>query len=254
MEFDSNMTAFIPYLPVADTNEIAYAFGNSDLLGQAICVSLFIFSIVTWIVMCAKIGNIKKAAQDNEQFLRYFREKRNPLAITEQLNIKYCPVSAVYFEALSKIEAFHLTDRTSGVRRALSDAELGVVQATMDQAIEKQLSCLDKGMIFLQTAVSGSPFLGLFGTVWGITTAFTSLAIKGKADIQTLAPGVSGALLTTVIALFVAIPSLVGYNIISSHLKKMTVTLDNFAEEFLSRLKIEQLDSYAALNNSDRQV
>ena len=107
-------------------------------------------------------------------------------------------------------------------------------------------------MIFLQTAVSASPFLGLFGTVWGITIAFTNLASQGKADISTLAPGVSGALLTTVIALIVAIPSLVGYNIITAAIRKMTVQLDNFAEEFHSRLKIEQLDSIAAASDGQQ--
>ena len=131
-------------------------------------------------------------------------------------------------------------------RRALSDAEIGVLRSTMEQAVEEQLLILDKRSLFLATAVSASPFLGLFGTVWGITLAFTNLAIMGKADIQTLAPGVSGALLTTVIALIVAIPSLVGYNMIGAFVRKLTVKLDNFVEEIASRLKIEQMDSIAA--------
>ncbi len=232
-------------MPLAE-NSFAYAFGNSDAVGQGICIILFIVSMITWVVMVEKGSGLKKAQLENERFLRYFREKRNPLALAEPVNIEFSPVSAVYFEALKKIEAFNLTDRSTGLRRAMNDAELGVVKATLEQAIEKQLSFLEKRMIFLQTAISGSPFLGLFGTVWGITLAFTDLAIKGKADIQTLAPGVSGALLTTVIALIVAIPSLVGYNILTAQLKKMTVTLDNFSEEFQSRLKIEQLESYAA--------
>ena len=118
-----------------------------------------------------------------------------------------------------------------------------MLKGTVEQAVEEQIVMLEKRMIVISTAVSAGPFLGLFGTVWGITIAFTNLALIGRADIQTLAPGVSGALLTTVIALFVAIPSLVFYNIISSQLKNLTVRLDNFASEIVAQFKIEQLEA-----------
>ena len=88
------------------------------------------------------------------------------------------------------------------------------------------------------TAVSISPFLGLFGTVWGIMLAFTEMAMAGKPDIQTLAPGVSGALLTTVLGLLVAIPSLIGYNAIAFYIKQLTVYMDNQVEEFANKLKL----------------
>ena len=125
----------------------------------------------------------------------------------------------------------------------MNDVELEVVRASMEQAVADQILLLESKMMFLATAVSASPFLGLFGTVWGITLSFTQLAIQGKAEIGTLAPGVSGALLTTVVALLVAIPSLVGYNIITILIKRITVHLDNFTEEVVVRLRIEQLDS-----------
>ena len=237
-------TIFSPIL--ASDGGMLYAFSHSDLLGQLICIVLFIFSIFTWIVMINKYRTMRKMEEANNKFIRTFREKRSPLSLNETSNLAYCPIAAVYLAAKNKIEAFHLVDRATGTRRALSDAELEIVKSNVEQSIEDQLVKLDKSMIFLQTAVSASPFLGLFGTVWGITIAFTNLASKGKADIGTLAPGVSGALLTTVIALIVAIPSLVGYNIITASIRKMTVQLDNFAEEFHSRLKIEQLDSIAA--------
>lgn len=243
-------TIFSPIL--ATDAGLIYAFSHSDIVGQLICIVLFIFSIVTWIIMLNKYKNMRKLEDANNVFLRTFRSKRSPLSLNESSNLSYCPIAAVYLAAKSKIEAFHLVDRTTGTRRALSDAELEIVKSNVEQSIEDQLVKLDKSMIFLQTAVSASPFLGLFGTVWGITIAFTNLASQGKADIQTLAPGVSGALLTTVIALVVAIPSLVGYNIITAAIRKMTVQLDNFAEEFHSRLKIEQLDSISAASGEQQ--
>lgn len=202
--------------------------------------------------MVNKYCGMRKLEEANNRFLKVFREKRSPLSLNESSNLAYCPLAAVYLAAKNRIEAFHLVDRATGTRRALSDAELEIVKSNVEQTIEDQLVKLDKSMIFLQTAVSASPFLGLFGTVWGITIAFTNLASQGKADISTLAPGVSGALLTTVIALIVAIPSLVGYNIITAAIRKMTVQLDNFAEEFHSRLKIEQLDSIAAASDGQQ--
>ena len=130
-----------------------------------------------------------------------------------------------------------------GGRRALNATEIDVVRASLEQAVADQILELERKMIFLATAITISPFLGLFGTVWGIMLAFTDLAIMGKADIQTLAPGVSGALLTTVLGLLVAIPSVVGYNIITSLIKATIVQMDNFVEEFIVKLKIEQLST-----------
>lgn len=235
--------AVFAFAPVLAENSIAYAFGHSDFVGQGICFVLFLFSIFTWVVMIEKGSALGRAERENARFLNAFRERHNPLAIQPGMFGNFAPIASIFYTVCEKIEAFHLADVPGGPRRALNDKELGIVHAALEQAAEEQLVILDKRMIFLATAISACPFLGLFGTVWGITIAFTELAQQGKADIQTLAPGVSGALLTTVIALIVAIPSLVGYNIITSKIKKMTVKLDNFSEEFESRLKIEQMDS-----------
>lgn len=224
---------------------ISYAFNHSDFVGKFICAVLFVFSIATWVLMFAKGSSLRKALEENSRFIRMFREKRNPLSILPSMLPVPGPIAAVYLAAREKIEAFHLAAPGSP-RRALNDAELALVDNALEQAVEEQMVGLNKYMIILATAVSASPFLGLFGTVWGITIAFTELAQQGKADIQTLAPGVSGALLTTVIALMVAIPSLIGMNILNSWIKDMNVKLDNFHEEFHSRLKIEQMDSYSA--------
>jgi len=93
--------------------------------------------------------------------------------------------------------------------------------------------------MLLASAVGVCPFLGLFGTVWGITVAFSRLAQAGRADVQTLAPGVSGALLTTVVALIVAIPAMLGSNYIASQLKEITTLLDDAVEEISARFQTE---------------
>ena len=94
--------------------------------------------------------------------------------------------------------------------------------------------------------MSGSPFLGLLGTVWGVMSAFSGIAqaaaTSGRADLASMAPGVSGALITTVAGLLVAIPSMFGYNWLVHNLRVLTVELDNFAQELVSKMETEYLD------------
>lgn len=238
--------SFCTILPPLADSGIAYAFRNSDAVGQFICVLLVLFSVVMWVVMLEKYLTLRQAMKDTVRFIRAFKDnKKNPLFLKNKAQDDRSPAARVFEAACARIDEFRI-ELPGGGRRALRDDELEVLRGTVEQSVEEQLVVLEKRMIFLSTAVSASPFLGLFGTVWGITIAFTNLAIIGRADIQTLAPGVSGALLTTVIALLVAIPSLIGYNYISSVLKNITVTLDNFAGEISARFKIEQLEAILA--------
>ena len=239
------LSFFTSVSPLLASNGIVYAFKESDVVGQAICVILFIASVVVWFIMGEKACSLNGAMKKSQAFLRAFREKRNPLGLKEKAAESNSPAAAVYLAACERIESFHL-EQPGGGRRAMSDDELEVMRSAMNQAVEDQLVILQKRTMILATAVSGSPFLGLFGTVWGITVAFTKLAQAGRADVQTLAPGVSGALLTTVIALLVALPSMIGSNFIASMIKDITVHLDNFVDEVYAKFKIEQLDSYRA--------
>lgn len=224
---------------------MVYAFVNSDFVGKAICAILFLASIIVWVIMIEKGISISKALKSSQAFLQTFREKRDPLGLKARADADNSPAAAIYLAACERIASFHL-DLSPVGRRAMTDDELDVMRSAMELAEEDQLVILEKRTMVLATAVSGSPFLGLFGTVWGITVAFSNLAQMHQANIDTLAPGVSGALLTTVVALFVALPSMVGYNIITAKIKNFTVHLDNFIDEVYAKFKIEQLDSYRA--------
>ena len=246
-------TIFVSQHTLLADSGIYYAFEHSDLMGQSICVVLFIFSMCTWIVMLEKILSLKKTERDSRLFIDEFKQKRNPFSLRQRASADPSAAARVFQSACDRLEDLNINDPVSGIRRALNDAEISIIHTTMEQTIQDEIILLEKRMMFLATAVSASPFLGLFGTVWGITLAFTNLAIQGKADIQTLAPGVSGALLTTVIALIVAIPSLVGYNVIATRIRRMTVGMDNFCEEIALRFKMEQMDSYKKRPGEARQ-
>ncbi len=224
---------------LADTS-LYYAFRNSDVLGKGIVIVLFLFSMITWCIMADKGFGLKCALRDCAAFLEKFRSKRDPMTFADRIEEEPSPAARVCEAAYLRISQMNLT-LPNGASRALSFEEIDIIRATMEQAVADQIIVLEGKMIFLATAVSISPFMGLFGTVWGIMLAFTELAIAGKADIQTLAPGVSGALLTTVAGLLVAIPSVIGYNVITSQIKSTIVHLDNFVEEFIVKLKIENI-------------
>ncbi len=223
-------------------NGVSYAFVHTDILGQTLVVVLMLFSVLTWTIMLEKGIGLSKAKKASELFIATFREKRNPLALKDKAAADLSPVARVFESGVARLTQFYGPKADLSRRpRPLSEIELEVLRSTLEQTVSDQIIVLEEKMTFLSTAVSASPFLGLFGTVWGIMLAFTSLAQAGKADIQVLAPGVSGALLTTVLGLVVAIPSLIGYNVITILNKQLTVHMDNFVEEFVSKLKLEQL-------------
>ena len=185
------------------------------------------------------------------RFLAFFKSMPGNLAapglIREGLN-NPGPLASVYSAGVEKLQEFY--QKSSGAAPGihgiapckLSDAQYNAIEAVLEREISSQIQEMETHVNILATLVSLSPFCGLFGTVWGVMMAFCGIAVAGKPDFTALAPGVAGALLTTVAGLIVAIPSLVGYNCLTSAIRTMTVTMDNFTEEFMVRIKLEQLE------------
>jgi biopolymer transport protein ExbB/TolQ len=112
-----------------------------------------------------------------------------------------------------------------------------VVTTAMERAVGECALRLESQMILLATAVSGAPFLGLLGTVWGVMDTFSGVALAGAASLQAMAPGVSGALIATVTGLLVAIPAMFGYNFLVTSIRSLIVQNDNFAAELASEFE-----------------
>ncbi len=115
------------------------------------------------------------------------------------------------------------------------------IKRNMERSVSEESLRLESGLIMLAIAVSGSPFLGLLGTVWGVMSAFSYVAVAQSADLATMAPGVAGALIATVGGLLVAIPSMFGYNWLVHNLRVFTVEMDNFAQDLTSKIETEFL-------------
>jgi biopolymer transport protein ExbB/TolQ len=230
---------------------VYYAFKTCDTMEKSIVFLLFLGSIAAWTIMIEKGIVLYRAKKTSELFMADFRKRRFPMSAIRDSAASQSPVARVFEKGAHKLVEYYdippeqaeFCGSAQYPVKKLSGAEIESVRAVLESEVTDQILGLEDKMGLLATAVSISPFLGLFGTVWGVMLAFCGLAITGKADIGTLAPGVAGALLATVSGLLVAIPSLIGYNLLTITVRKITVYMDNFVEEFMTKIKLEQIDA-----------
>jgi biopolymer transport protein ExbB/TolQ len=230
---------------------IVFAFENSTLPGRVILFALFFASIFSWSVMVTKFRVIRHARRRREHFLELFRTDRQPLRLyTDRVRFEGAPVFAVYragckeltFQLLGSAEVDETFRARLDSAPRISPAQMRVVTTAMERAVGETALRLESQMILLATAVSGAPFLGLLGTVWGVMETFGDVAAAGSANLAAMAPGVSAALITTVTGLLVAIPAMFGYNYLVTTIRAMIVELDNFAAELASEFEHKYVD------------
>ena len=230
---------FSSFLPqTLGSLNIWQVFLVTDRVGQAVILLLAVFSIFAWAVMLGKHAELKKLRQLNFAFERKLGQERHILDLPENLknrrDIPYADLLADALEAYWRAASIGKEKGDDSIRGRLGHAENAIQRALARQSLRYEAS-----MIILASLVSGAPFMGLFGTVWGIMEAFGAIAEQGSATLSTLAPGVSAALLTTISGLVVAIPSVFGYNILLGHVKTMITELENYASTLADRIELE---------------
>ena len=224
------------------TSDLPYLWEKATPEGKAIIVVLVVFSIFAWSVMVAKALQMRRAKRLNRLFDAEFRTQGNVLGMFDRrIQVTDCPLFMVYHEGCKELDARLKNAAGTGRKRYVSLKGMEHVKRTLEGSVAKESLKLESGLILLAIAVSGAPFLGLLGTVWGVMSAFSYVAMRGHADLATMAPGVAAALITTVAGLLVAIPSMFGYNWLVHNLRVATVELDNFAQELVSRMETEYL-------------
>lgn len=232
------MLALLPSPFFASTVNVWNVFLTTDRVGQIVIGLLAVFSIFAWAVMMGKYSELKKLRELNFAFERKLGQERHILDLPENLknrrDIPYADLLADALEAYFRAAAIGKEKGDDSPRGRLEHAENAVQRALARQSLRYESS-----MITLASLVSGAPFMGLFGTVWGVMEAFSAVSVMQTASIQTLAPGVSAALLTTISGLVVAIPSLFGYNLLLGNVKTMITELENFASNLADRIELE---------------
>lgn len=210
----------LPPPVLASTVNVWQVFLMTDTVGQAVIALLAVFSIFAWAVMMGKYSELKKLRELNFAFEGKLGQERHILELPENLknrrDIPYADLLADALEAYWRAAAIGKEKGDDSLRGRLEHAENAIQRALARQSLR-----YERSMIVLASLVSGAPFMGLFGTVWGVMEAFSAVSVMQTASIQTLAPGVSAALLTTISGLVVAIPSLFGYNILLGNVKTM---------------------------------
>lgn len=222
--------------------KMLYIWDRATPEAKVIIILLVLFSIFAWSIMASKAMQMRRAKKLNRLFESEFRIQNHVLDIFDRrVEVEDCPLFMVYREGGRELDT-RLKLRDGGRRSTLSLKSMEHVKRTLEGAVAQQSLKLESGLILLAIAVSGAPFLGLLGTVWGVMDAFGYVAMRGRADLATMAPGVAAALSTTVAGLLVAIPSMFGYNWLVHNLRVLTVELDNFAQELVSKMETEYLE------------
>jgi len=230
---------------------LIFAFEQSTWAGKSILLLLFVASVFSWTVMVTKFHMLQVAKKQRRHFLQLFRADRQPLHLyTERVRFEGAPIFSVYkagcreltFQLLGSAEVDETFRGRLDVAAKISPSQMRVVATAMERAVGETALRLESQMILLATAVSGAPFLGLLGTVWGVMDTFGDVAAAGSANLAAMAPGVSAALITTVTGLLVAIPAMFGYNYLVTTLRGMIVELDNFAAELASEFEHKYVD------------
>jgi biopolymer transport protein TolQ len=191
----------------------------------AIIFLLILFSLFSWTIVFSKSGVFSRARRENRAFLRAFRKAGNLQAVamaSEQFGA--APLVAVFDFGYGEIE------RQIKQRGALINKP--AIERSLQLGISEEVTKLESNMSWLATVASVSPFIGLFGTVWGIIDAFEGLGNAGSASLRAVAPGISEALVTTAIGLAAAIPAAIFYNVFGTRIKEIGTRMEDFAIEF----------------------
>ena len=219
----------VPESPHADMSILSLVTG-SGIVVQGVLILLILMSVVTWGIVIQKWFGIRKAKQQSKEFDSVFWGSKNLAHINgESKKLEASPIAAVFAAGYQELTA--LLDSGG----AASDASnLESIDRSLRKARVEEISQLETGTTFLATTASAAPFIGLFGTVWGIMNAFIGLSQAKSSSIQAVAPGISEALIATAIGLAAAIPAAIFYNYFSQQVRGLARGMDMFSAEFLN--------------------
>jgi biopolymer transport protein ExbB/TolQ len=240
-----NVPVFLAAAAVGNANkaELLYVWEQATPEAKVIIFCLVIFSIVAWSVMIAKALQMRKAKRLNLFFNTEYRTQKNVLDVFDRrVQADGCPMFMVYQAGSVELDTRLKSADGNGRKRFVSLKSMEHVKRSLENTVAQESLKLESGLILLAIAVSGAPFLGLLGTVWGVMSTFGHIAQQGSATMSAMAPGVAAALITTVAGLLVAIPSMFGYNWLVHNLRVLTVELDNFAQDLVSKMETEYLE------------
>ncbi|OPY91115.1 MAG: Biopolymer transport protein ExbB [Syntrophus sp. PtaU1.Bin208] len=216
---------------------------DAGLLVQLVLLILLIFSVVSWAIIATKYRNLRKVNAENSLFLEAYMKCSNLADVFPEAK-KYTSstLAAVFRAGYAELISIAKAARGPAASRGQEDPfvsgpelkGLDNVERALNRSCSAEATKLEAALGFLATTGSASPFIGLFGTVWGIMDTFRSIGYRGSATLAVVAPGISEALIATAAGLAAAIPAVIFYNYYLNRVKNMTMEMDSFASELIN--------------------
>ena len=237
---------------------------HAGLMVKFVLLILLGFSITSWAIILMKVRMFKKARTETEEFLDLFWESHDMKEVYRASeDLTYSPVARLFragyaeFAKIRKIQAIGSSSgggqsSEGGVTRS-SKVIMDNLERSLRKAIVDQVSRLESALNFLATTGNTAPFIGLFGTVWGIMESFRGIGMRGSASLAVVAPGISEALIATAAGLAAAIPAVVAFNYFNNRVSDLSAEMEIFSSDFLRGRKLILLKSFLS-NGSIAQV
>jgi biopolymer transport protein TolQ len=229
----------MPYLTATAYAATAQFRGNigamivdADPVVKFVMLVLFIFSVFSWGIILQKWIGLSRAHSRAHIILEALTKSSGMVKLIDIVEkAGDCPVARLFREAQDEI------NKLSGKTGAVGPTMLTNIEARMANVHVRQSMDLSHGLGFLASISNASPFIGLFGTVWGIMDSFREIGLRGSANLATVAPGISQALIATAAGLFVAIPAVLFYNLFTGQITQASAQMDQFQTDFLNYLR-----------------
>jgi biopolymer transport protein TolQ len=212
---------------------------NAGLMGKLVLLLLLGISVWCWAIVYSKWRALRGALDENAQFLSFFWQSKSIDEIFARVDqFSRSPVASVFRSGMKELRK--LPDTSDSALAALGVENVG---RALSRAAGEEISHLEHNVTWLATTASAAPFVGLFGTVWGIMTSFQRIGASGSANLAVVAPGISEALIATAAGIGAAIPAAVFYNFFLNKIKRVALDIDGFNQDFLNIVRRSQLQS-----------
>jgi biopolymer transport protein TolQ len=209
---------------------------GAGLVVKLVLIMLLFFSVVSWAIILFKLFQIHRANSESERFMDFFWKSKRFDTIASQVDrFANSPLTVLFNEGYGELKK--VVEGAGASEGSALSTDLGGIEnvsRALRRATNSEITRLEKYLTFLATTGSTSPFIGLFGTVWGIMTAFEGIGKTGSASLAVVAPGIAEALIATAIGLVAAIPAVMAYNHFQNKIRVLIKEMDSFSTEFLN--------------------
>lgn len=214
--------------PVSSSNHnLISLVWNANIVVQITILILIVFSVVSWAIIGNKHRQFKKAKERCAKFYQHFWQTKPLDQVIPQKGFRRNPASNIFKAAIESLRENQESDKAI------------IVEKEIKRAAEEELQQMEYGVSFLATTGSAAPFIGLFGTVWGILNAFWKIGRTGTSSLAVVGPHIAEALIATAIGLAAAIPAVIFYNVYTNKIRLMAKDLDNFSDDLITRINKE---------------